>query len=73
MVPRKEMEKELKDQEKELSDDITNLTKKVGIALSPSLPSHRCNSQNISRNNSMMRRLSYEILCVYHSPLKGVV
>lgn len=31
MVPRKEMEKELKDQEKELADDITNLTKKVRI------------------------------------------
>ncbi|KAJ7492234.1 Prefoldin [Mycena latifolia] len=28
MVPRKEMEKELKAQEKELSDDISNLTKK---------------------------------------------
>ncbi|KZP28931.1 Prefoldin [Athelia psychrophila] len=28
MVPRKEMEKELKDQEKELTDDITNLAKK---------------------------------------------
>lgn len=29
MVPRKEMEKELKTQEKELADDISNLTKKV--------------------------------------------
>jgi hypothetical protein len=29
MVPRKEMEKELKVQEKELTDDITNLNKKV--------------------------------------------
>ncbi|KAJ7750191.1 Prefoldin [Mycena metata] len=28
MVPRKEMEKELKGQEKELADDISNLTKK---------------------------------------------
>ncbi|KAF7968934.1 hypothetical protein HWV62_21574 [Athelia sp. TMB] len=28
MVPRKEMEKELQDQEKEIADDITNLTKK---------------------------------------------
>lgn len=34
MVPRKEMEKDLKGQEKELADDIANLTKKVRICLS---------------------------------------
>jgi prefoldin subunit 1 len=31
MVPRKTMEKELKTQEKELTDDITNLNKKVKV------------------------------------------
>ena len=30
MVPRKSMQMDLKKQEKELTDDISNLTKKVG-------------------------------------------
>lgn len=40
MVPRKTMEEELKGQEKELSDDISNLHKKVGDVLQAS-PLHR--------------------------------
>lgn len=35
MVPRPEMEKDLKTQEKELSDDINSLTKKVGPLILP--------------------------------------
>lgn len=35
MVPRPEMEKDLKTQEKELSDDINNLTKKVSPPIPP--------------------------------------
>jgi prefoldin subunit 1 len=34
MMPRKEMEQELKAQEKELTDDINNLNKKVRITFS---------------------------------------
>ena len=33
MVPRKTMEQELKAQEKELTDDINNLNKKVGCSV----------------------------------------
>lgn len=33
MVPRKDMERELKNQEKDLSDDITSLSKKVSLGV----------------------------------------
>ena len=38
MVPRKTMEKELKNQEKELTDDINNLNKKVKCPIVPLAP-----------------------------------
>ncbi len=37
MVPRKEMENDLKGQEKELNDDINSLNKKVHLRFSPLL------------------------------------
>lgn len=59
------MEGELKAQEKELSDDITNLNKKVCAHLSCGICGiNQFSSQNTSRNNSMTHKPNYEILCV---------
>jgi hypothetical protein len=62
MVPRKALEDELKQQEKELTDDINNLNKKVcssrhlgDAAITV------CNSRNILRSSSQMHNLSCEI------------
>jgi hypothetical protein len=63
MVPRKTMEGELKTQEKELSDDINSLNKKVST-----LPKYyQCLlihlvRQSSWRNNLTMRRGSYGTL-----------
>ena len=61
-VPRSTMEKELKAQEKELSDDITNLNKKVEFcAFHFSFVVSTICSQSTSRNSSMMLNLSCAI------------
>lgn len=65
MVPRKEMENDLKGQEKELNDDINSLNKKVHCILVRYLSANTIHSQNIWKNNSMMRRLSCATLYVY--------
>lgn len=63
MVPRPAMEKDLKGQEKELTDDINNLNKKVspkGVSYSIRLSRNVC-SPNIWRNNLMMLKINYAI------------
>ena len=60
MVPRRALEDELKHQEKELTDDINNLNKKVSFSCHiASIMITVYNSRNISRSNSQMRNLSY--------------
>jgi hypothetical protein len=56
MVPQKAMEQELKGQEKELTDDINNLNKKVTSSISGSVYLLTLVSQNISKSSSTMPR-----------------
>lgn len=71
MVPRKEMEKELKDQEKELTDDIMNLTKKVCPALPargvPLIRVYR--SRSTWKSSTMMLKTNCAILYELSSSL----
>jgi hypothetical protein len=62
MVPQKAMEQELKSQEKELTDDINGLNKKVASAFYADPNRLKCTpslSQSFSRSSSMMPKLSY--------------
>lgn len=61
MVPRKALEDELKQQEKELTDDINNLNKKVRSSRrlgGATITAH--NSRNILRSSSQMHSLNCE-------------
>ena len=61
MFPRKALEDELTQQEKELTDDINNLNKKVPFSCHfDNIAITVCYSRNISRSNSRMRNLNYE-------------
>ena len=61
MVPRPEMERDLKAQEKEIVDDINSLNKKVGIRLRLWLLAKQATSQSTWRSNSMKPRDNFEI------------
>ena len=61
MVPQKSMEQELKSQEKELTEEINSLGKKVGLAMCLrviSLLMPRTRSQNTWKSSLMMPRLN---------------
>lgn len=62
-VPRSTMEEELKSQEKDLSDDIANLNKKVGLFVACHEPIYMSSfSRSISRSNTTMHNPNFEIL-----------
>lgn len=66
LTPRPAMEKELKKQEKDLSDDITNLNKKVCLTIhvAPVVRSDPRFRQNILKSSSWRRKPGYATLYV---------